>query len=235
MRSQNTDKFISGSSMGKVCLGTTNCETNKIQNTNIIKEYPSFDRLTSVHVNCNDSLLLLSGYTTSVDILDMETGVAVYNYQNIHQDHINISRFCNRSPNLFATSSFDGTIKTWDLRMNHLSSNDTSQCIYTLQCNSGIVMINFSNDDNFILSSGVDNEINQYLFMTGEKHLSYNIASTGLDGNFSRAYYSASGSHVIAGSCEESSVKMLCAYTGENIANIEIYPQRRDKSLYIQV
>jgi len=96
-------------------------------------------------------------------------------------------------------------------------------------------MINFSKDDNFILASALDNEINQYFFLDGRKHLTYNLPRTGLKGNFTRAYYSASGRHTLTGACEESSVKVMCAYTGETLSQIELYPGKKDKSLYIQV
>lgn len=36
----------------------------------------------------------------------------VRDFQDIHEDHINISRFANHSPFVFATSSFDRTVST---------------------------------------------------------------------------------------------------------------------------
>jgi WD40 repeat protein len=59
-----------------------------------------------------------------------------------------------------ASGSFDKTIKTWDLRQSNLHNNNNS--LYTLTCNHGIVMINFSYHDTFLLASALDNEINQY-------------------------------------------------------------------------
>jgi hypothetical protein len=37
-------------------------------------------------------------------------------YENIHEDHINISRFANHLPNILLTCSFDNTVKLWDNR-----------------------------------------------------------------------------------------------------------------------
>jgi hypothetical protein len=35
---------------------------------------------------------------------------------NVHSHFINITRFANRSPHIFATASFDHSCKVWDLR-----------------------------------------------------------------------------------------------------------------------
>lgn len=178
-------------------ISNRNTITYSNQPLTLIKQYPSFHKLTSVHVNNNNTSLLVSGYSTDINIYDIETGSISHQYKNIHNNHINISRFCNLSPYIFATSSFDKTIKTWDLRQSNLHNNNNS--IYTLYCNHGIVMINFSYHDTFLLASALDNEINQYVFMTGTKHLTYDLPKTGLLGNFTRSYYSASGRYVITG------------------------------------
>ena len=178
-------------------ISNRNTITYNNQPLTLIKQYPSFHKLTSVHVNNNNTSLLVSGYSTDINIYDIETGSISHQYKNIHNNHINISRFCNLSPYIFATSSFDKTIKTWDLRQSNLHNNNNS--IYTLYCNHGIVMINFSYHDTFLLASALDNEINQYVFMTGTKHLTYDLPKTGLLGNFTRSYYSASGRYVITG------------------------------------
>jgi WD40 repeat protein len=47
---------------------------------------------------------------------DIETGRLVHTYNAIHDDFINVLKFSNQDPNLFATSSFDKTIKMWDIR-----------------------------------------------------------------------------------------------------------------------
>jgi WD40 repeat protein len=238
----NNNLFLSGSSQGRVCLGNASREydpTNR-NSYSIVHDYPVFDRLTSVHVNCSNKLLLLSGYSPGVNVVDMETSQMVRKYDNIHKDHVNISRFSNLSPHLFATSSFDGTMKTWDLRQSSAGINSGTglpeyRPVYSVNCNSGVVMINFSQDDNFILASALDNEINQFLFLDGRKHLTYNLPKTGLKSNFTRAYYSASGRHTLTGACEESTVKIMDTYTGEQVSTVELYPGKKDKSIYIQV
>lgn len=241
--------FLSGSSKGRVCLGDASREYDPSNRDaySIVHDYPAFERLTSVHVNSTNQLILMSGYSTGVNVVDVETSQIVRKFENIHKDHVNISRFSNLSPHLFATSSFDATIKTWDMRQSAGANAGSSSAgagaggeatdrpVYTVQCNSGVVMINFSRDDNFILASALDNEINQYLFLDGRKHLTYNIPRTGLKSNFTRAYYSASGRHTLTGACEESTVKIMCTYTGEPVTTVDLYPGKKDSSIYIQV
>jgi WD40 repeat protein len=88
-------------------------------------------------------------------------------FKDIHQNHINISRFSNTSPFLFATSSFDKTVKMWDARISL-----TSNCcpIYSCSSKQGHVMLCFSPDDVFLLTSAVDNEVSQYHAVDGRLH-----------------------------------------------------------------
>ena len=81
----------------------------------------------------------------------------------------------------------------------------------------------------------VNNEIDQYFFLDGRKHLSYKIPKTGLNGNFSRSYYSKSARYVLTGSCEEESFKVMCSYTGEVLTTVDMYNGKKDDSIYIQV
>lgn len=56
------------------------------------------------------------GSPTTVRIFDLATSAEVTSLRDIHQRNINISRFANHSPHLIATSSFDGSVKLFDLR-----------------------------------------------------------------------------------------------------------------------
>jgi hypothetical protein len=219
---QNADKFVVGSAHGSLHCGTTNSEQH------VIHRYQDYDKLTSVHLNCHDQYCLVSGYTKCARIYDVESAKILLNYENIHDYHINISRFSNLTPTLFCTSSFDQKVKAWDIRMKPYNP------IYTLKCNSGIVMICFSHDDAFILASASDNEINQYLTVDGTTHTKFQVPKTGLDGNFTRAYYSSSCAYIFTGACEEPNISVLCATTGNLINRIECYPERKHEALYVQ-
>jgi len=223
---RSQDKFVTGSSDGRVCLGTT----DPTAASSVVKTYREFKNLTSIHVNSENTRLLVSGYTKDAYIYDLETGGVVANYKDVHDGHVNISRFCNMSPNIFATSSFDCSCKLFDLRLPHTAESR----IYSVKCTSGVVMINFSPDDTFLLASALDNEITQFLTVDGREHTKYTLPKTGLEGNFTRAYYSSTGSYVVTGACEEQHVRILCAASGEVLSTSEIYPQRKHSSLYIQ-
>ena len=94
-------------------------------------------------------------------------------FENIHDDHINISRFAYHSPFVFATSSFDRTVKLWDSRCQTRTGGGTGGSgaaaggplgggdeagrptpIYTLNSLQGHVMLCFSPDDVHLLTSG---------------------------------------------------------------------------------
>jgi WD40 repeat protein len=111
---KNNTKFISGSGEGIIKLGDINPTNN-----HIVKDYFKFDKLTSLHINSEDDYMLISGSTNNIRINDLETGAIVRQYDNIHDDCINLCRFSNNSPNLFATSSFDKSAKLWDMRIKN--------------------------------------------------------------------------------------------------------------------
>jgi WD40 repeat protein len=228
----NSDRFIAGSATGVISCGDTRPGFNghvPDRSHSVVKQYQPFEKLTCVHINSRNEYLLASGYSCDAKIYDLETGRVLQHYQGIHSNHINISRFANQSPYLFTTSSFDGSAKSWDLRMK------LREPIFKMDCRSGIVMICYSPDDTFILASALDNEITQFLAVDGRRHTSFQLPPSGYEGNFTRAYYSASGAYVVTGACEESQVSVLCASTGRLLAREEMYPNRKHSSLYVQV
>ncbi|CAM9440289.1 unnamed protein product, partial [Laminaria digitata] len=154
----------------------------------IVTEFSKFEKLTSVHINSTDDLMLASGYTHGVRLFDVATGSVVREFAEIHEDHINISRFANHSPFVFATSSFDKTVKAWDSRIR---ADKTP--IYACRSEMGHVMLSFSPDDVFLLTSAVDNEVKQYLAVDGRLHMDLDVPKTGLEENFTRSYYTSSG------------------------------------------
>jgi WD40 repeat protein len=208
---------------------TTSAAREEDDLSNAVFRYPVFPELTSVHVNNDNSRLLVSGHTRNVDLFDLSTGAVVARYTDVHAKHINISRFAHLTPHLFVTSSLDKTAKAWDLRMP-----TTSAPIYTVQSNAEIIMINFAPNDVYLLTSASDNDITQYLTVDGRKTFTYDIPKTGNKYNFTRAYYSSSGSYVFTGSCEESRVRVMCVATGTVATEVPMYPNRTNDALYIQ-
>ena len=118
-----------------------------------IYSYDDFDQLTSVHINSTDDYFLASGYSNNVGLYDLRTGTRLQIFTDLHREHINVVKFANHSPQIFATSSFDKEIKMWDLRQK------ITQPLYTVKSNKGNVMVCFSRDDHYLLSSAVDNEV----------------------------------------------------------------------------
>ncbi|CAM9810480.1 unnamed protein product [Chrysoparadoxa australica] len=232
---RSPNRFIVGSSHGflRLCDASATADAmpapNNVPKGSVVREYDSFEKLTSVHVNCTDELALASGYSLSVSLFDLETGQQLRNFKEIHRDHINISRFANHSPFLFATSSFDRTVKMWDARVR--SDNVP---IYTCLSAQGHIMLTFSPDDVFLLTSAVDNGVTQYLSVDGREHLSLDIPCSGIADNFTRAYYTSSGKMILSGSSEEQTIRLHCSSTGKLIHSSDMYPGRKHRSLYIQ-
>ncbi|CAN0227770.1 unnamed protein product, partial [Phaeothamnion confervicola] len=165
----------------------------------------------------------------SVRLYDVETTQVVRDFKDIHEDHINISRFANHSPFLFATSSFDRTAKMWDSRMRA-----DKRPLFSCRSSQGHVMVCFSPDDTFLLTSAVDNEVTQYFAVDGRLHVKLDIPRTSLDDNFTRAYYTSSGRLILSGSSEEQVVRLHCAQTGRLIHWAEMYAGRKNNELFIQ-
>ena len=122
--------------------------------------FDDFEQLTSVHVNSTDDRFLASGYTRDIALYDIDSGKRIQLFRDMHRDPINVAKFANHSPFLFATSSFDRDVKMWDLRQNMLRP------CYTTSSSRENVMVCFSPDDHYLLVSAVDNEVfhkNTYL------------------------------------------------------------------------
>lgn len=115
--------------------------------------FDEFDQLTSVHVNSTDELFLASGYSKNIALYDINNGRRLQVFADMHKEHINVVKFSNHSPSIFATSSFDQDVKLWDLRQKPL------QPCYTASSSKGNVMVCFSPDDHYLLVSAVDNEV----------------------------------------------------------------------------
>lgn len=115
--------------------------------------FDDFDQLTSVHANSTDELFLASGYSKNVGLYDINSGRQIQMFTDMHRAHINVVKFSNHSPSVFATSSFDGDIKMWDLRQQPIRP------CYVASSSKGNVMVCFSPDDHYLLASAIDNEV----------------------------------------------------------------------------
>ncbi|XVF67483.1 hypothetical protein PTKIN_Ptkin10aG0125000 [Pterospermum kingtungense] len=190
--------------------------------------FDEFDQLTSVHVNSTDELFLASGYSKNVALYDINSGRRLQVFVDMHQEHINVVKFSNHSPSIFATSSFDQDIKMWDLRQKPIWP------CYTASSSKGNVMVCFSPDDQYLLASAVDNEVRQLLASDGRLHLNFNIPPTGSSQNYTRSYYMNGKDYIISGSCDEHVVRVCCAQTGRRLRDISLEGKAAGCSMFVQ-
>eukprot|EP01133_Synstelium_polycarpum_P007322 gene7322-8526_t len=180
------------------------------------KEFSMFPALTSLHTNCTSELLAVSGASTTFNIYDIETQAKYLTFQNVHEQSINVIKFANHSPNLIVSSSFDKSVKLWDIRQSN------SKPVYVNNYDELKLMAIFSPDDRYILASGLDNDVHQLHAADGREHIKFDMLKTGSQNNFTRSYYSNQGEYALMGSCDENVVRIYCTSTGRLLRDIEI-------------
>jgi WD40 repeat protein len=115
---------------------------------------------TSCNVNCTDQYCIVSGDEPDVSLFDLHDGRRANVFRNLHEGHINVTKFANHLPYLFATASYDRHIKMWDMR-------DVKDPTFTHQSARGFSTVCFSPDDKYILAAAIDNDVRQYLVSDG--------------------------------------------------------------------
>jgi hypothetical protein len=179
----------------------------------------TFDQLTSIHVSSDDRQFVVSGFSRHVGLYDLESGTEVEHMSNVHDDLINVLKFANHNPNIFVTSSFDRSVRKWDLRVAR--PGGARRPVAEMWSKKGNVMVCFSPDDKHLLVSAVDNEVRQFT-SDGKLEQEFNIRPTGSDVNYTRSYYMNGGDYVITGSCQEDVVRVYNSRTGRCFREIEL-------------
>ncbi|CAA0807448.1 transducin family protein / WD-40 repeat family protein [Striga hermonthica] len=222
-------KLIAGSDNGSLRLYDIRHYTSRQMHHNRGSVFfDDFDQLTSVHVNSTDELFVVSGYSKDVALYDIGSGKLLQVFANMHWEHINVVKFSNHNPFLFATSSFDQDVKMWDVRQK------PNQPCYTASSSRGNVMVCFSPDDHYLLVSAVDNEVKQLLAVDGRLHMDFGIASTGSSQNYTRSYYMNGRDYVVSGSCDEHVVRICCANTGRRLRDVSLEGRGAGASMFVQ-
>eukprot|EP00250_Pteridium_aquilinum_P015955 c22858_g1_i1 orf=126-2885(+) len=223
-------RAMNGSVLNTLDFGSRLSEGNpgRSRRNPVVYVYENFELLTSVHVNSSDEYFLASGYSRNVGLYDLCTGKQLQVFNDLHQQHINVVKFAHHSPNLFATSSFDKEIKMWDLRQR------VRVPLYTVRSMGGNVMVCFSRDDYYLLSSAVDNEVRQHLAVDGRLQMRFDIPSSGSSQNYTRSYYMNGRDYIISGSCEENVVRIYCAQTGRRLRDLALEGRDSKTSIYVQ-
>ncbi|KAL7236482.1 hypothetical protein ACSBR1_019722 [Camellia fascicularis] len=224
-------KLIAGADNGSLKLYDIKhipSRNKEIHSTAPSVTFDEFDQLTSVHVNSTDEWFLASGYSRNVALYDIGCGRRLQVFTDMHREHINVVKFANHSPSIFATSSFDQEVKMWDLRQKPIFP------CYTASSSRGNVMVCFSPDDHYLLVSAVDNEVKQLLAADGRLHLDFNISSTGSSQNYTRSYYMNGRDYIISGSCDENVVRICCAQTGRRLRDLSLEGKGAAASMFVQ-
>jgi hypothetical protein len=136
-------------------------------------------------------------------------------------------RFTSSSPHVIASSSFDKTIKVWDLRA-------PSKPNYVVRSENSFVMICFSPDDLSILASAVDNQVTLFSAMDGRSLFNLDAPRTFHRHNFTRSYFMDGGDVIITGGSSESVVRFFCAHTGEYLEALELASVLETPAVYVQ-
>lgn len=211
--------FISGSENGNIHVYNVDWMQSG-KNGGCVRACDRFRKLTSLHTNCTDDKFLVSGHGLDVVLFDLGTGKPLDYIRKCHTQHINVLKFTNHDPNVFVTSSFDTTVKKWDLRERR--SNGMLRPVYTQRSQTGNVMVCFSPDDKYFLASAWDNEVNQFETSTGHLDRTFKIPKTSNKDNYTRSYYMNGHDYIISGSCTEDVVRIYNSQTGRLYREIEM-------------
>lgn len=213
-------KFVAGAHNGVIALVDVNKSEFSMQSLSVID-------LTSIHINCIDTLCAVSGYAHDVVVFDVERSTQTQVLKEAHGEHINVIKFSHHDPNLMATCSLDKTVKLWDLRTRPFKP------IYTRASKSGNITVTFSPDDKYLLVGAGDNEVRQYT-IDGKLHTNFYVPKLDLFASYTRAYYMNNGEYIIVGSSEGDTVWIYEAGTGELFREVKVGTLVKEHNSYIQ-
>ena len=204
---------------------------NGDQGDTIVKSFlGQFNHLSSVSVNCTDDFVMASGFTRDVVLFDLPTGKPLSVLEDIHSNFINILRFSNSMPHVFATTSFDASCKLWDLRC--CGSGSSAKALSTANTPSLNVMCTFSNDDSRLLVSGLDSNISQLSVQSGLKPFDVSflsaVPSTDSTTNYRRSVYLShqSPKYFVTAGTDESIVRLVDADSGMSCGSVSLATTR---------
>jgi WD40 repeat protein len=118
------------------------------------------------HKQSTSAHCVVGGYRPVLSLYDLGTGGLLRTVPGLHDTHINVVKFSHHSPNLFCSSSFDRSVKVWDIR-------DFTRPIFSYQSPGPIVMACWSPDDRYVLTSALDNDVRQLCSNDGKLHCKY--------------------------------------------------------------
>eukprot|EP01004_Peranema_trichophorum_P003710 NODE_2682_length_1519_cov_40.612464_g2310_i0.p1 GENE.NODE_2682_length_1519_cov_40.612464_g2310_i0~~NODE_2682_length_1519_cov_40.612464_g2310_i0.p1 ORF type:complete len:374 (-),score=61.42 NODE_2682_length_1519_cov_40.612464_g2310_i0:396-1382(-) len=216
------DKFLAGSDQGQISLFSFTADGQ--HQPRRLYTYPKFDKLTCLHINSSDDRFLTSGYGNDVQLYNLCDGSVERTLPSLHSKHINVLKFAHQTPWLFVTSSFDRTVKLWDIRM------DCRVPITVRESENGNVTCCFSDDDRTLLASAIDNEVRLYDIRM-DLIRKFDIPQRKSNTNYTRSYFLNSSDYILVGSYEEDCVHILNTYTGKKLNDVQIdYPNNSQRT-----
>jgi hypothetical protein len=214
-RREHANLFVCGSSNGALRVYDANVVREEVAQhtaprvvpTNSVRTaLPSFPRLTSVACSADDRHVLVSGYSHSIELSDLGTGALLKRLAEVHRDNVNVLKFMHHDANVFATSSFDGSVKLWDLR------TPTETPVWRARSSDSVVMCCFSQDDKYLMSAAVDNEVRIYNMaapIRGTTRSRLPMQRLHRTSNYTRAYFMNGSDYAVVGSCEQRTVRIM--------------------------
>lgn len=217
---KHRDLFLSGThEEGHIHLYNVEWMSNGT-NGGCVQAAETFENLTSIHVNADDRYFAVSGRSSNVGLFDVGTGRRVETMMRCHSNSINVIKFAHHNPNILITSSFDRSVRKWDLRERRLDS--TRRAIFTIKTSTDVMTVSFSPDDERLLVSAVDNEVAQYCASDGRLIARFDIQQTGRGANFTRSYYMNGRDYIVSGSCAESVVRVYNARSFKCVTEVDV-------------
>ena len=203
----------------------------KVSGDNTIKKsnLGVFNHLSSVSVNCTDDFVMASGFTRDVALFDLPSGKPLSLLEDIHGNFINILRFSNSMPHVFATTSFDSTCKLWDLRC--CGAGAQAKPLHTARTPSLNVMCSFSRDDSRLLVSGLDSNISQLSVQNGLSSIDVDVRAAvparNSATNYRRSVYLSHHTprYFVTAGTDETIVRLVDADSGQSCGIISFESQ----------
>lgn len=187
-------------------------------NLRIMRGVEDFPNLTSLSANCTDDYLLATGLSRNLALYDIRTGQVSQVAAGVHEHFINIGRFCNSTPHVFATASFDHTCKIWDLRQP-LTKN---KCVRTHTTDGRNVMCVFSPDDRHLLCSGIDTRLVQFEVPSWRRSPDhFELREPVHQCRYRRSMYLMGSPYIVTAATEESHLRLMSVHTGKNLGVVD--------------
>lgn len=185
---------------------------------------------TSLAVSC-DNALFSACAGSEFSLHDALTGATVRRYTAPHNGNtVNITRFANTMPSVFASCSLERTVALWDARVQSPTP------VLTINSAEENIVLSFSPDDSRLLISGAANSVWQVSTLTGAFHSEVELpfGDAPRARFYTRAYYGNGGETIVTGASESDLLSVADADTGALIDCVRLAPAAQSGALHVQ-